>query len=245
MENTKASLKATILKSLDIKTSLAILVGVIAPFFYFVGWQYSNAFYFGFGSSYTKGSRSFPEYIALGVQKFFEAFLVGFAWLKGFVLSYGWWLLLGLVIFTMVQLLLLNTFEDKDGKGAWKNLRKWLGKAFNNKWLHYTIIPVLTSGVMTTALAAILFIGLFLASVFFFGYQFGTYSVKEAKANYQPCVESMPNSNQNCTFLYKDKKLILAGLFVGQSDSHISIYNGKTETIELEGIRIVHQFKSE
>ena len=90
-----------------IKRWLVILAGMIAPYFYLVGWQYSHTFYREFGVDQAISSASFHEYIALGFQKTTESFAIGYFWLIDQSVGFYIFVFIGLIVIAVICLFFL------------------------------------------------------------------------------------------------------------------------------------------
>jgi len=234
-----------LIKEKWIKRWLVILAGMIAPYFYLVGWQYSHTFYSEFGVDQAISSASFHEYIALGVQKTGEFILLGFLWLMDRSWQFYVITLVFLVVFITFYIFFDNAVRSSKEKDHKNKIRLWLRRNLKNKKFEYTVLPMLTAGILTTTFAVIVYIALVASTISLVGYRFAKYSVDTKKASYTACKPEIPNAKHDCTFVYDGSELVLSGMIVGRSSSRISIYNGQTETIELNGHRIVHQFKED
>lgn len=223
------------------KRWLVILAGMIAPYFYLMGWQYSHSYYAQFGINHIHSGRSFHEYVALGFQNGGIAILEGFNW---FISQNLWFYInLALVFITLIYIGILNEDLSQRYKKSESKFRLWVKRTFNNNSTKYTVVPLIVSGLMTIAIGALVIILLLLSACSLHGYQFAKYVASNQKAVYTACKPEIPNTKHDCTFVYDGSELVLSGMMVGSSSSRISIYNGQTETIELNGHRIVHQFK--
>jgi hypothetical protein len=98
---------------------------------------------------------------------------------------------------------------------------------------------------MVSVFITLITVGLIIFTISTFGHRFAKKNVDNQKANYAGCKPEIPNPKHDCTFVYDGSELVLSGIIVGRSSSRISIYNGQTVTIELNGHRIVHQFKED
>jgi len=234
-----------LLKEQWTKRWLIVLAGMIAPYFYLVGWQYSHTFYREFGVDQAISRASFHEHIALGFQKTTESFAIGYLWL----IKQSFWfyvcVFLGFIIIAAIYLVFFNTvdkFKRDDGRNKFLS---WYREKLKSKRFEYSVLPVITSSIIVSAFTTLITVGLIIFTISTFGHRFAKRNVDTQKASYTACKPETPNPRHDCTFVYDGSELVLSGMIVGRSSSRISIYNGQTETIELNGHRIVHQFKEE
>ena len=116
-----------------IKRWLVILAGMIAPYFYLVGWQYSHTFYSEFGVDQAISSASFHEYIALGVQKTGEFILLGFLWLMDRSWQFYVITLVFLVVFITFYIFFDNAVRSSKEKEKTIEITGGFSEIKNNK----------------------------------------------------------------------------------------------------------------